>query len=188
MARWGTLLLLLGLAVAFQVPLTADTLPAQGVFFDTMNTGIESLRLSENPMSLSGLFFKTVLALVFILALIFAASRFYNRSRKILGGKEGVIRQLYVHPLGTNRYLLLIETGGKILLLGVTENSINLLTEFADSERVNAVKLELSERTDGRFGDLFRKEVPSVGAAPARNRSATLLDRLRRWTDPGSGE
>ncbi|AJQ96315.1 flagellar biosynthetic protein FliO [Gynuella sunshinyii] len=70
------------------------------------------------------------IALIFIIGLIFACAWFV---RRISGGVSFNNRQIKIITavsLGTKEKLILIEAGGKQMLLGVTQHQINLLKEF----------------------------------------------------------
>jgi flagellar protein FliO/FliZ len=73
-----------------------------------------------------------VLTLVFIIGLIFACAWFV---RRISGGNRfnnRLIKVVAVLPLGAKEKLVLIETGGQQILLGVTPGQITTLKEFSE--------------------------------------------------------
>lgn len=92
--------------------------------------------------SLGKYIFKTIFALGIIGLAIFLVIKLFVRShRNIIGGdKESIINILGNAPLAPNRYLQLVEIAQKVLLLGVTENNISILTEIKDKEQIDLIK------------------------------------------------
>jgi len=67
-----------------------------------------------------------------VLFLAYFSSRFLGRRYQLGGGRY--VRLIEQLPLGANRSLCLAEVSGRILLLGVTDHGISLLTAL-DPER-----------------------------------------------------
>lgn len=75
--------------------------------------------------------FTVTLGLMVIIGLIFALSWFVKRFTQGAFAGNAHIKMLAAMPLGTRERLVLVETGGQQLLLGVTANSINTLHVLA---------------------------------------------------------
>jgi len=82
-------------------------------------------------------FVRSLMALSFVLGLIFLATYFF---KKITGVKTGggyrargnrvPIRQVGTMPLGEKKFLSIVEIQGKHYFIGITPNSINMLSEI----------------------------------------------------------
>ncbi|MDI6785741.1 MAG: flagellar biosynthetic protein FliO [bacterium] len=92
--------------------------------------------------SLGKYIFKTIFALGIIGLAIFLVIRLFVKTPKNIMGRDqrGVINLLGSTALAPNKYLQLIEVAQKVLLLGVTENNISILTEIKDKEQIDLIK------------------------------------------------
>lgn len=75
---------------------------------------------------------RTIFALVLVLVLILVAIPVAKKviSPRLRSGRQGRLRVAETLPLGGRRFLCLVEVPGKTLLLGVTEDAIESLTEI----------------------------------------------------------
>jgi len=103
----------------------------------------------ENDFSLGKYIFKTIGALVIIGFLIFLVIKLFNRfpgrMAMGMGDEKNLVSLLGSVPLSPNKYLQLVEVAQKVLLLGVTENNINILTEIKDQEQIDLIKANQSK-------------------------------------------
>lgn len=121
------------------------------------NNGESEEEVPGLPMSDSFSFVKSLMALTFVLGLIFLAAYLFKR---ITGIKTAGLRAHRVPiqmvgnlPLGDKKFLSIVEIQGKHYFLGISQNSINLLSEL---------ELDLSREEDrgneGRdFIDILKK-------------------------------
>jgi flagellar biosynthetic protein FliO len=141
-------------------------------------------------------FLKIGSALMVVLALIFLASFL---ARKYLGTMEAALgskksfKVLGNHFIGVKKNVTVVEMGGEVLVLGVTNASVNLLARYDDPEKVDAIKLAhgLSDKPKGlfkkfpMFGLLDRKEPEQ----PANSRFARTASRYAENAGPsGRGD
>lgn len=89
------------------------------------------------------------LGLVFILKKI---SPLFGRGAVF--GRE--IELLTQYPLGSKKVLTVVRVGEKLLLLGVTEKNINLLTEIKDPDQIRRLINKESGPAQG-FGRILKK-------------------------------
>lgn len=95
----------------------------------------QSNKVSGYPVNQPGTgaqLLSVTLALVFIVALIFAVSWFIRRFGSGAFVQTGQMKIVAALPLGTRERLMLVDVAGKQLLLGVTATQINCLHEFAE--------------------------------------------------------
>ena len=103
--------------------------------------------------------FRTMVSLILLVGLIYAAMfflrRFVNRRR----GSGGLsIRILGSTFLGPKKGIYLVEVEGRRLLLGVTDGAISYLTELekgADEEVSDVTPQATGETEGGRFRDIL---------------------------------
>ncbi|RMH58450.1 MAG: hypothetical protein D6679_04450 [Candidatus Hydrogenedentota bacterium] len=90
-------------------------------------------------------------ALLFVIALIFATSRFLRKGR-LPFFRDGLIRRIAAEPLSGNNFLHVVEIGGKVLVLSVGEKGVGKIAEL-EGEAADRVKLWDSRREgEGRGG------------------------------------
>ncbi len=82
---------------------------------------------------LGGYLLKVVLVTLFIIVLIIVGARWYGKFTNFNPGSSQ-IRILAKHNVGPKQLLLMIRIERKKLLIGVTENSINLLSDLGESD------------------------------------------------------
>jgi len=88
---------------------------------------------------------------IFVLALF--AGGFYmffkfvsQKAGLHISGQEA-IQILSTVSLGTNKFVQIVDVAGKVFLLGVSDSSINLLTEIKDREDIDRIRLLSSRST-----------------------------------------
>lgn len=91
----------------------------------SLNTGAASTSIGSGAHLLN-----VTLGLLFILALIFSISWFVKRFGQGAFSGNGSLKIIATLPLGTRERIVLIDAGGKQLLLGITPTHINTLHVF----------------------------------------------------------
>jgi len=122
------------------------------------DTGVDKEEIPDFPVSDSYSFLKTLMALAFVLGLIFLTAFLF---KKLMGINSAGLRsnRVPIHmvgnlPLGDKKFLSIVEIQEKHFFVGITQNSINLLSEL---------ELEIPQDTgiagneDNRFENIFKK-------------------------------
>lgn len=118
--------------------------------------------LPEAP-SLGEAFVKIGSALAVVLALIlvisFAAKKYLGALEGGFGGKKQ-LKVLSSHFIGVKKNVTIIEVGGEVLVLGVTNHNINLLARYSEPEKIEEIKFahRLPDKPMGVF-----KKLPFMG-------------------------
>ena len=103
-----------------------------------------------------------VFAIVLVMAYVFARLVGGKINSRMSGQTGKVLENL---PLGPNRSVCIIEMAGRVFLLGITDSSINLLTEITDEEEIAQLRRTAHELSS----DVFRQEFGTL---------SSLMDRL----------
>lgn len=94
----------------------------------------------------------TVFKLLFILGLMgagfFYFFRFVSRQTGIRTLGRDVVNVLSVVPIGQNKYLQVIDLDGRVLVLGVTDSNINLITEVTSKNEIDRLRLLSSKSSE----------------------------------------
>ncbi len=124
---------------------------------------VASERVGEPMMGIQNIdtmemFGKMMFGLLVVIGLIFIV-RFLLNGRRSLS-KTGNIRVIEMVPFGKERFLAVVEVIGKILVIGVTEQNVNLLVDITDKEVVDNLKIQESQRLPG---GIFSNVLASLG-------------------------
>lgn len=117
---------------------------------NTNATGTTRLITSANAMT-STLSLITSLIGIIILALIIS----WFIQKKTGFGANNFGKVLGIVPLDNKRLLYIVDVMGKMLVLGVTESSINLITEITDKDTVDAYRLKYGQSVTPGLDKLF---------------------------------
>ncbi len=85
---------------------------------------------------MTGTYIQSVVALLFVVALIIAAGYFMRKKQT----GAGLMSIVSYQPFGPKKGVAALKVGSEVLILGVTPNDIRLLKSFKDGE------LELPEK------------------------------------------
>ena len=136
-----------------------------------------------------GLFVKMVFALAVVLALAYLVVRFLKRTTNAGGGDDPFLRQVAHLPLSAGKSVDIVTIVDKAFVLGVTDNSVNLIGELTDKELIDSLNL-YSDKNDNTkrprsFADVLDLFMPhgprSSGNGGVYGQSArSAADVLRR--------
>jgi len=113
-----------------------------------------------------------------------------------LPGSSGV-QTLLVSPMGPNKFLQVVDLAGRVLVLGVTDSSINLIMEIKEKDEVDRIRLMATRSTAAQpggfqeflatqLGRIINKTMPSSGKTQPRaphedgDRSERIADIVRQ--------
>ena len=113
------------------------------------------------------MFIKMILVLGIFAGGFYYFYRFVTKKAGIsmFGGEA--IKVLSVVHLGQNKFLQLIDVAGKVMVIGVSDNSISLLSEISDKDQVDRIRI-LSTRKPppgagaGGFQEQVMKEIGRI--------------------------
>ncbi len=136
-------------------------------------------------------------SLLLVSLLIVGIYKLGRKTKLPFFGGEGIVRRVATEPIGPNQFINIVEVADRMLVLGVSEKGITMLTELSGESR-ERVRLEKKAGTPGRsekptdFGRLFSTLAGLVkpdGRVPATAEArrgkggrilAESLDRERR--------
>jgi flagellar biogenesis protein FliO len=102
---------------------------------------------------------KMLTALGIILGGLLAVFFYTRRKSKIEfgGSRERMVRVLGNSYIGVKKHISLVEVPGSILVLGITPESICLLTKIEDEEILDQLKISQEEKIWPSFSDQLYK-------------------------------
>lgn len=116
------------------------------------NPAIEQSEERDQSDRMTFPFFKMLLALAFIIFLIYALAKFLNKRTRAFSGSRS-LESLGGISVGQNRSIQIIKIGERLLVVGVSE-TIQLLKEISDENEIHQF---LQEHEALEQEDLFAK-------------------------------
>ncbi len=98
------------------------------------------------------LIFKTIFVIGILIGGFYFFFKFITEKVGIAAVGQEVITILSVVPLGQNKFLQVVDIAGKVYVLGVSDNNINLITEIKDKDDVDRIRLLSSKSTPVKPG------------------------------------
>jgi flagellar biogenesis protein FliO len=93
------------------------------------------------------LIFKTIIVLGLLVGGFYYFYRFVTKKTGMhLVGRE-VIKILSIMPVGQNKFLQVVDLAGRIMVIGVSDSNINLITEIKDKDEIDRIRLLSSKST-----------------------------------------
>lgn len=142
------------------------------------------LTAAKPTASLVWQFIKFILLFTLVVGLVVLVTRFLGqRYYRLSNGKS--MRILDSVYLGPSRAVYAVEIGDAVLILGVTEHHVNLLTELSDGEQMEKVRSRAIADTPGAtewFGSVLGKalSVRKSGAREPGEFSAYFTQQMHR--------
>ncbi len=125
--------------------------------------------------------------------------KFVTKKAGITTLGEEVIKVLSIVPVGQNKYLQVVDISGKVLVLGVTDTNINMITEVIDKDEVDRIRLLSSKSVPvqpGGFQQYITKNINRLiekgvnltsnrgeSAGKVKNFESDRMDYLKKQKD-----
>jgi flagellar biogenesis protein FliO len=106
--------------------------------------------------------------------------KFINQKMGMPGVGRDVVRILASTPLGQNKFVQIVDIAGRVLVLGITEGNVSLITEITEKDQVDRVRLLSSKSTpvqDVTFTQFLADQFGSVTAVFQKNKRRNQLKR-----------
>jgi flagellar biosynthetic protein FliO len=126
-----------------------NAVPGQGFVEEDFQPQIEE-------ESAAWMIIKTILVLGLFIGGFYMFFKFITQRAGLHVSGQEAIQILSTVSLGTNKFVQIVDVAGKVFLLGVSDSSINLLTEIKDREDIDRIRL-LSSRSTPVQGATFQE-------------------------------
>ncbi len=101
----------------------------------------------------------TILPLILVLGLLYAALLFVRKSGFVINKNQRRLSQIKVistQAIMSKKYITVVKVQGSYLILGISDNSINLLKEIDSIEEENSEDNEKEKQT---FLEIFKQNL-----------------------------
>jgi flagellar biogenesis protein FliO len=141
--------------------------------------------------SYAGLVIKTIIVLGLLIGGFYFFYRFVTRKAGIQTIGKDVVNVLSIVSIGQNKFLQVVEIAGRILIIGVSDSNINLITEIHDKDEIDRIRLLSSksgpvksggfqEYLSGYIAKIFRKDDNNKGQDLKFETNVDRLDHLKK--------
>jgi flagellar protein FliO/FliZ len=112
-------------------------------------------------LSTIGYLISLLFTFAFVIGLAYLSSRFIGQKmvRTMAVGGDKVLSTL---PLGPNRGVYIVDVAGKVLILGVTDQNVNLIHEVTDPLQTDRLRNSLPEESKNQFDRMFQRQLTSL--------------------------
>lgn len=111
------------------------------------------------PPDLISTALKMLVSLAIVLGGMFVTFYFMKRllNKKVAGSEDKLIRVLANTYIGVKKNISLVEVPGALLVIGITNDNISLLSKIEDEEILNGLRMPNGERGQVSFSDHLHK-------------------------------
>jgi len=152
--------------------LTAETLPSLGINESRgldLNKPLDPVAITLRTFAM----FALVLALMFFIFYVFKK---YVLKNTIFGGNEKFVQVLGSGFLGPKKSIVMVEVAGEVLVLGISNDNISLLTQIQDEEKIVAIKASRKESNEGSFWNSSKKNNEAKDGVNGKTRLEGTFD------------
>ncbi len=115
-------------------------------------------------------FFPMMMLLVLLIGAIYLIIRWIAKKKNISFVGSEFAKVEGTKALALNKYLQLVVIGNRYYILGVAENSVNLIKELTDKEQINLIKLDLSKSKPLKpFVEQFKSFIKNISGNKSQN-------------------
>jgi flagellar protein FliO/FliZ len=100
-------------------------------------------------------FVRTLLTLAVLLGIFYGVFRLYKFKRELPTQNFSAVSSIYEFPLGQNQRLQILEIAGRLMILGVSEQSVQLISEITDKYTIDRIKLDCAEDSKAPRADFL---------------------------------
>lgn len=99
---------------------------------------------------------------------------------------QGAVKILSVTPIGQNRSLHIIDVAGRIMLLGVTDSNVSLLSEITSKDEIDRIRLASGKDPvfkETSFQDFLFKQIHNITDAVKNRKGGTSAKHDASFND-----
>ena len=124
----------------------------------------------------------SMLALVLgIIFLLFFGFKKFVLKNTMFGGGEKLVNVLGTGFLGPKKNIVLVEVAGEVLVLGMSQDHITLLTNITDPEKIEEIKSTGGKGNSGLSWNQANRQ-PEVAGAPSGKTAGQFLNYMKQFS------
>jgi flagellar biogenesis protein FliO len=140
----------------------------------------EEPEFGENQVSYPMMVLRTIGIMGAVLIGLFLLYRLLIKRRNRIVTDSQVVNVLATYPLAANRTIQVVDIAGKILVLGVSDSAVNLITQVEDQETIDRIKLLSTQDQggQGRFKDQLMRILGGGFSQPGKTSRPGQVSQL----------
>ncbi|MBP7902549.1 MAG: flagellar biosynthetic protein FliO [Spirochaetes bacterium] len=169
---------------------TASAAQADPAAVETSEEGKKPLYEYEAPKesdtSYGWLMFKALFVVALMGGGFYLFFKFVMKKAGVPVVGQGAVKILSVTPIGQNRSLHIIDVAGRIMLLGVTDSNVSLLSEITSKDEIDRIRLTSGKDPvfkETSFQDFLFKQIHNITDAVKNRKSGTSSKNEASFND-----
>lgn len=98
---------------------------------------------------------KTIAGLSFVIFTIYLLKKYVMFKSQFKVNEAGIINVLHDFPVSTGKKLQILEVGNKLLLIGISDAGIQLVTEFKEKVTIDQIKMDCEKVSKTENTDIW---------------------------------
>jgi len=141
----------------------------------------------EEESSYGWLIFKTIIVLILFGVAFYFFFKFISQKAGLPNVGRGVVQVLAVSPVGQGKFLQIVDIAGRVMILGVTDASVTLISEVTDRDEIDRIRLLSSKSTPLQthgFQDFVSEQMGSLIELVGKAKSSLEKKKNVRQEEP----
>ncbi len=137
----------------------------------------------EDETSYGWMIVKTILVLGIFGAGFYFFFKYITKRGMIPNVGRSVVQTIAITPVGQNKTIQVVEIAGRILIVGVTDHQISLISEITSKDEIDRIRLQSSKSTpveNASFQDFVAEHVDSLISFIGKIRSHNEQKKKKR--------
>lgn len=152
---------------------TAQQLESEMVLMDS-----QSQAETQNTSSTSMLFFRMLLVLILVVACIYAVFHFVKKSTGSTDSSDPYIKKVASLTLVPGKSVQVITIQDHCYVLGVSDSSVDLISELNDKELIDAMNINADSKPTGKPRDFATMLATAMGLKKKDNNQTIMTSSL----------
>lgn len=138
-----------------------ETVPEADDYFSQADTNTENFKSANS----TGVYVRMIIFLILIVAAIYGVMWFFKKKSNPQADDDTFLRRVSSVPLGPGKSVDIVTLVDKAYVVGVTDGSINLISEIEDKELIEALNLNYDKTKNVKkpmnFSDVLDMFMPN---------------------------
>jgi flagellar biogenesis protein FliO len=140
----------------------------------------------KEEQSYGGLIFRAFLVIALMIGGFVLFFRFITKKSGLPRIGRDVVQVLAIAPLSHGKFIQIVDIAGKVMVLGITDNNINMITEIKDKEEIDRIKLESSKSLPasglptGNFQEFVKEQIGNFTEKMKNKQTKQGNNKIRR--------
>ena len=157
-----------------------------GIYLDAGNAGLPGPKPAKAPSSI-WILLRVVIVLAIVCAAIYGVVWLLKKTTVVNAANDPYLKSVSSITLAPNKTVQVVTIGSKGYLIGVTDQSINLIDEITDTELIDAMNLESARKASeppASFASVLSTFLPGSKSHAAKPMESGAADVAAEAEEP----